>query len=67
MFQKKVSRATRAWSALDKLLTSLRKGYMLYIYKVNRLGHHIKHSLDMVAELEFKGVGFVSLNDTIAA
>jgi len=47
------------------MLASLRKGDTVYIYKLDRLGRSIKHLLDMVAQLEFKGVGLVSLTDAI--
>ena len=43
----------------------LRKGDTVYIYKLDRLGRSLKHLLDMVAELEFRGVGLVSLTDAI--
>ena len=42
-------------------MASLRKGDTVYIYKLDRLGRSLKHLLDMVAELEFRGVGLVSL------
>ncbi|RIY05805.1 recombinase family protein [Hymenobacter rubripertinctus] len=65
IFQEKVSGATTARPELDKLLASLRQGDTVYIYKLDRLGRSLKHLLDMVAELEFKGVGLVSLTDAI--
>ena len=46
-------------------MASLRKGDTVYIYKLDRLGRSLKHLLDMVAELEFRGVGLVSLTDAI--
>ena len=65
IFQEKASGATKARPELDRLLASLRKGDTVYIYKLDRLGRSLKHLLDMVAELEFRGVGLVSLTDAI--
>ena len=63
IFQEHASGATKARPELDRLLASLRKGDTVYIYKLDRLGRSLKHLLDMVAELEFRGVG--SLTDAI--
>ncbi|UOQ75107.1 recombinase family protein (plasmid) [Hymenobacter cellulosilyticus] len=65
IFQEKVSGVSKARPELDKLLASLRTGDTVTIYKLDRLGRSLKHLLDMVAELEFKGVGLVSLTDAI--
>ena len=47
------------------MLAGLRPGDTVYIYKLDRLGRSLKHLLDMVAELELRGVGLVSLTDAI--
>jgi DNA invertase Pin-like site-specific DNA recombinase len=65
IFQEKASGATSARPELDRLLASLRPDDTVYIYKLDRLGRSLKHLLDMVAELEFRGVGLVSLTDAI--
>ena len=65
IFQEQASGATKARPELDRLLASLRPGDTVYIYKLDRLGRSLKHLLDMVAELEFRGVGLVSLTDAI--
>jgi DNA invertase Pin-like site-specific DNA recombinase len=65
IFQEQASGATKARPELDHLLASLRTGDTVYIYKLDRLGRSLKHLLDMVAELEFRGVGLVSLTDAI--
>lgn len=65
IFQEKASGTTKARPELDRLLASLRKGDTAYIYKLDRLGRSLKHLLDMVAEIEFRGVGLVSLTDAI--
>ena len=65
IFQEKASGATKARPELDRMLAGLRPGDTVYIYKLDRLGRSLKHLLDMVAELEFRGVGLVSLTDAI--
>ena len=65
IFQEKASGATKARPELDRMLAGLRLGDTVYIYKLDRLGRSLKHLLDMVAELEFRGVGLVSLTDAI--
>jgi DNA invertase Pin-like site-specific DNA recombinase len=65
IFQEQASGATKARPELDRLLASLRPGDTVTIYKLDRLGRSLKHLLDMVAELEFRGVGLVSLTDAI--
>ena len=65
IFQEKASGATKARPELDRMLAGLRPGDTVCIYKLDRLGRSLKHLLDMVAELEFRGVGLVSLTDAI--
>jgi hypothetical protein len=65
IFQEQASGATKARPELERLLASLRPGDTVTIYKLDRLGRSLKHLLDMVAELEFRGVGLVSLTDAI--
>jgi DNA invertase Pin-like site-specific DNA recombinase len=65
IFQEQASGATKARPELDRLLASLRRGDTVTIYKLDRLGRSLKHLLDMVAELEFRRVGLVSLTDAI--
>lgn len=65
IYQEKASEATKARPELARLLASLRKGDTVYSYKLDRLGLSLKHLLDVVAELEFRGVGLVSLTDAI--
>ena len=55
IFQEQASGATKARPELDRLLTSLRPGDTVTIYKLDRLGRSLKHLLDMVAELKFWG------------
>lgn len=65
IFQEKASGAKKARPEPDRMLAGLRPGDTVYIYKLDRLGRSLKHLLGMVAELEFRGVGLVSLTDAI--
>ena len=65
IFQEKASGATKARPERDRMLAGLRTGDTFYIYQRDRLSHSLKHLLDMVAELEFRGLGLVSLTDAI--
>jgi DNA invertase Pin-like site-specific DNA recombinase len=65
IYQEKASGATAARPELDRMLEQLRKGDAVYIYKLDRLGRSLKHLLELVGELQQRGVGLVSLTDAI--
>ncbi len=50
---------------LNKLLSELRKGDVIIIWKLDRLGRSLKHLVELVELLNTKKVGLVSLNDPI--
>ena len=50
---------------LDKLLLQVRPGDTVYIYKLDRLGRSLKHLLDLVADLQRRGLGLISLTHAI--
>jgi DNA invertase Pin-like site-specific DNA recombinase len=60
-----VSGASASRPELDKLLSQLRAGDIAYIYKLDRLGRSLKHLLQVVSDLQQRGVGLVSLTDAI--
>jgi DNA invertase Pin-like site-specific DNA recombinase len=63
--QEKVSGASASRPELDKLLSQLRAGDTVYIYKLDRLGRSLKHLLQVVGDLQQRNVGLVSLTDAI--
>jgi DNA invertase Pin-like site-specific DNA recombinase len=65
VFQEKASGAKAARPELERLLSQLRKGDTVYIYKLDRLGRSLRHLLTLVADFEKLGVGLVSLTDAI--
>ena len=65
IFKETASGAKTDRPELQKLLNHLRKGDIVVVYKLDRLGRSLKHLLDIVAELNQKEVGIRSINDAI--
>ena len=65
IYQEKASGALATRVELEKLLLQLRPGDTLYIYKLDRLGRSLKNLLELVADLQRRGVDLVSLTDAI--
>ena len=65
IFREIVSGAKADRPELAKLRGMLRKGDIVCIYKLDRLGRSMKHLLALVDEFSQKGVGLVSLTDAI--
>jgi len=59
------SGATTTRPALDELLGHLRAGDTLVIWRLDRLGRSLRHLLDVVADLEGRGVALRSLTESI--
>jgi DNA invertase Pin-like site-specific DNA recombinase len=59
------SGARAARPVLDTLLTQLRSGDVLVVWKFDRLGRSLTHLVDLVNGLMRKGVGLQSLQDPI--
>ena len=50
---------------LDQMLNHLRSGDTLVVWRLDRLGRSLRHLIDLIAELEHRGVAFKSLNESI--
>ena len=50
---------------LDALLDQLRAGDTVVVWRLDRLGRSLRHLIDLVAELEQRGVGLRSLTESI--
>ena len=50
---------------LDKLLTRLKPGDVLVVYKLDRLARSVAHFVRVFDQLKAKGVGFRSLTEAI--
>lgn len=64
LFQEKQS-AVKERPELDKMLSVLRKGDIVVVWKLDRLGRSLRHLVDLVTMFKELGVEFVSLNDNI--
>ena len=58
-----VSGAKAEPPGLDKALDQLRKGDILVIWKLDRLGRSLSHLLSIIEDLKQKGVDFASVQD----
>ncbi|MFD1874935.1 recombinase family protein [Hymenobacter bucti] len=65
IYQEKVSGASASRPELERRRHQLRAGDTVYIYKLDRLGRSLKHLLQVVGDLQQRGVGLVSLTDAI--
>ena len=59
------SGAKTARPVLDGLLSRLRSGDTLVIWKLDRLGRNLKHLINLTNELMEREIGLISLNDPI--
>lgn len=60
-----ITGTTRHRPGLDQTLDMLRDGDTLVVWKLDRLGRSVKNLVDLVTDLENRGVGFKSLTDQI--
>jgi DNA invertase Pin-like site-specific DNA recombinase len=65
MFVDKVSGALQHRPALDELLGQLRAGDTVVVWRLDRLGRSLRNLIDLVGELEQRGVGLRSLTEQI--
>ena len=65
IFQEKASGVKSERPELLAMQQILRKGDVIYIYKLDRLGRSLKHLLELTSVFEKQGVGLISLNDHI--
>ena len=65
IFEEVASGANTARPVLDDLLSRLRPGDVLVIWKLDRLGRSLKHLVTLTSELLERQIGLVSLNDPI--
>jgi DNA invertase Pin-like site-specific DNA recombinase len=65
VFREVASGAKTVRPVLDDLLSRLRAGDVLVIWKLDRLGRSLKHLVTLATELMEREIGLISLNDPI--
>lgn len=65
IFQEKMTGATKERPELKKMIEQLRKGDVVVIWKLDRLGRSLKNLVQLVNEIQGKGAGLKSLGDHI--
>jgi DNA invertase Pin-like site-specific DNA recombinase len=50
---------------LEKAVSYCRKGYVLVVWKLDRMGRSMSHLIEMIQSIEKRGVGFQSLTEKI--
>ncbi len=65
IYEDTISGAKRERPGLDRALEHLRAGDTLVVWKLDRLGRSVKDLVEMVGELEKRGVHFQSVTDSI--
>lgn len=64
-FEEKVSGAKSDRPELRRMIDQLRKGDIVIIWKLDRLGRSLRDLVNLVTEIQDKGAGLKSLNDSI--
>ena len=65
IFSDTVSGAIAERSGLSSALENLREGDVLVVWRLDRLGRSLKNLIEIVAELEERGIGLRSLQENI--
>lgn len=65
IFHDKVSGAKTERPGLQEALDFLREGDSLVVWRLDRLGRSLKHLIETVGQLEERGIGFRSLQESI--
>jgi DNA invertase Pin-like site-specific DNA recombinase len=61
----KASGATADRQGLDQALEQLRKGDILIVWRLDRLGRSLRHLIDTTTDLNDRGIGFQSVTERI--
>ncbi len=65
IFQEKISGAKSERPELNRMLDQLRKGDVVVIWKLDRLGRSLRDLVGLIDKFKEKGAGLQSLNDSI--
>src|ERR687890_2558504 len=65
IFTDQISGTKARRPGLEQALSHLRSGDTLVVWRLDRLGRSLRHLIDTVTELQERGIGFKSLQETI--
>lgn len=65
IFRDKASGVKAARPGLQEAIDYLREGDMLVVWRLDRLGRSLKHLIETVTDLEERGIGFLSLQESM--
>ena len=65
IFTDQVSGSTACRPQLEGALDFLREGDTLVVWRLDRLGRNLRHLIELVRQLEEKGIGFRSLTESM--
>ncbi len=65
IFEDKISGAKEKRSGLERALEAARKGDVLVVWRLDRLGRSLKQLIELIGQLEKEGIGFKSLQESI--
>jgi len=65
IYSEKITGSKEKRPELDEMLDHARKGDVIVIWKLDRIGRSTKHLLALVESLQAQNIGIVSLNDPI--
>lgn len=65
IYKEKISGSTKSRPELDKMLDQLRKDDELYVWRLDRLGRSLRHIIDLVLNLNEKGIIIKGLTDGV--
>jgi DNA invertase Pin-like site-specific DNA recombinase len=65
LFKEKISGKSKLRPELEKMIGQLRKGDVIVVWKLDRLGRSLRDLIDLISLFQEKGVEFVSIKDGI--
>ncbi len=65
IYQEQISASIEERPELKEMVSHLRKGDTVIVWKLDRLARSLRHLLSLVTDFQIEGIGFVSLKDQI--
>lgn len=65
IYQEQLSASLEERPKLSEMVSNLRKGDTIVVWKLDRLARSLKHLLTLVSDFKTAGIGFLSLQDQI--